>query len=242
MVLLIDLYMGDCFDYLPGIPDGSVDMVLTDMPYGTTANDWDVKPDLGELFDEFWRVCKLNAAVVCFSQMPFTAELVMACRKWFRYEWIWDKKMSTGFLNCNKMPLKRHENIVVFYKRLPVYNPQMRDGEPYFRTSSDKVRESWNMAVFPAHENKDGKRYPVDILTDFTNAGNVNKDHPTQKPVPLCEYLIKTYTNPGETVLDPFMGAGTTGVACANTGRNFIGCELLENYYDIACKRIEEAA
>lgn len=241
MVLLIDLYMGDCFDYLPGIPNGSVDMVLTDMPYGTTEHEWDIKPDLSKLFNEFWRVCKLNAAVVCFSQMPFTAELVMACRKWFRYEWIWDKKMSTGFLNCNRMPLKVHENLLVFYKRLPTYNPQKKKGEPYFRQhggATSHYRQKNRIDT----DNTTGDRYPVDIITDFTNAVNTGKVHPTQKPVPLLEYMIKTYTNEGETVLDPFMGAGSTGVACANTGRNFIGCELLENYYDIACKRIEEAA
>jgi len=238
---MADLFLGDCFDYLPTIPDGSVDMVLTDMPYGTTMNDWDVKPDLDKLFDEFWRVCKTNAAIVCFSQMPFTAELVMACRKWFRYEWVWDKQYLTGFLNCNKMPMKRHENIVVFYKRLPVYNPQMSDGKPY--THKPRGVDSDNYGKMPERlvTESDGKRYPTDIIA-FYNGKNGDKSHPTQKPVPLCEYLIKTYTNPGETVLDPFMGAGPTGVACANTGREFIGCEMLPKYFDVARERIESAA
>ena len=238
---MIDLYMGDCFDYFPTIPDGSVDMVLTDMPYGTTMNDWDVKPDLDKLFDEFWRVCKLNAAVVCFSQMPFTAELVMACRKWFRYEWVWYKTPSTGFLNANRMPLKTHENIVVFYKRLPTYNPQKSVGHAPYTVTQGHPSSNYRKFSEPCTTVSSGERFPKDIIK-FTNVNYGGKDHPTQKPVPLCEYLIKTYTNPGETVLDPFMGAGTTGVACANTGRNFIGCELLENYYDIACKRIDEAA
>ena len=234
------LYLGDCFDYLPTISDGSVDMVLTDMPYGTTMNDWDVKPDLGKLFDEFWRVCKPNAAVVCFSQMPFTAELVMACRKWFRYEWIWDKRCVTGFLNCNKMPLKRHENIVVFYKRLPTYNPQKSVGHaPYVALHKDSGSRNYGKFE-PIPTVSSGERFPTDIIK-FTNVNFVSKDHPTQKPVPLCEYLIKTYTNEGETVLDPFAGAGTTGVAAVNTGRKFVGCELMPKYFDVARERIDAA-
>jgi len=182
------------------------------------------------------RIIKDNGAIVLFSQMPFSAELVHSNLKLFKYEWIWQKDNGTGFLNAKKMPLKIHENILVFYKRLPLYNPQMRIGfKPY------KCKQGRHSTNYGAYEQghiteSNGERYPIDIIKFKKDAGL----HPTQKPVELLEYLIKTYTNENETVLDNCMGSGSTGVACINTNRNFIGYELDEKYFEIAEKRLNE--
>ena len=183
------------------------------------------------------RIIKDNGVIVLFSQMPFTAELVHSNLKLFRYEWIWEKDNGTGFLNAKKMPLKKHENILVFYKKLPTYNPQMRTGfKPY---KCKQGRHSTNYGLYEQGHitESNGERYPIDIIEFKKDTGL----HPTQKPVALLEYLIKTYTNEGETVLDNCMGSGSTGVACVNTNRNFIGIELSEEYYNIAVRRINEA-
>lgn len=234
----IKLWQGDCLQLMKEIPDGSVDMILCDLPYGTTQNKWDSVIPLDDLWFQYKRIIKSNGAVVLFSQMPFSAFLAVSNIKWFRYEWIYRKPNATGFLNSNKMPLKSHENILVFYKSLPTYKPQKWKGKPYSQKSGN--RTSSNYGVFNGNHhtsNKDGLRYPVDIITFNKECGL----HPTQKPVTLCEYLIKTYTNEGETVLDNCMGSGSTGVACVNTNRNFIGIELDENYFNIAKERIEKA-
>ena len=170
-----------------------------------------------------------------FAQLPFDKMLGMSAPDILRYEWIWEKHQGTGHLNAKKMPMKAHENILVFYKSLPTYNPQMRDGKPYICKSgvgSTNYREQKSVLT----ENS-GERYPLDVLKFPSEKGY----HPTQKPVPLLEYLVKTYTNPGEVVLDNCMGSGSTGVACVNTGRRFIGIELDNQYFNIAQKRIEEA-
>ena len=183
------------------------------------------------------RIIKDNSVIVLFSQMPFTAELVHSNLKLFRYEWIWEKDNGTGFLNAKKMPLKKHENILVFYKKLPTYNPQMRTGfKPY---KCKQGRHSTNYGLYEQGHitESNGERYPIDIIEFKKDTGL----HPTQKPVALLEYLIKTYTNEGDVVLDNCMGSGSTGVACVNTGRNFIGIELSEEYYNIAVRRINEA-
>lgn len=228
---------GDCLELMKEIPDGSVDMILADLPYGTTKNEWDKCIPLDLLWEQYKRVIKENGAMLLFAQMPFAARLVNAEPKLFRYDWIWQKTMSTGFLNANRMPLRVHENILVFYKRLPTYNPQMTDGDSYV------VRHVINSSNYGKHNPIttvcDGKRFPVDIIT-FSN-GNYKSLHPTQKPVALLEYLIKTYTNEGETVLDNVMGSGSTCVAAINTNRQYIGFELDEAYFFTAKQRIEEA-
>ena len=237
----VNLYQGDCLEIMKDIPDKSVDMILCDLPYGTTRNAWDKKLDLTALFSEYHRIIKKHGAIALFSQMPFCVDLVNADRKHFRYEWIWQKSRGTGFLNANRMPLKIHENILIFYDKLPKYNPQKTSGNPY-RVLSRKSSANYspNTGNFKT-ENIDGSRYPVDTIKFAqVNCSNESKLHPTQKPVPLLEYLIKTYTNEGETVLDNCMGSGSTGVACMNTNRNFIGIELDENYFRIAKKRIEQ--
>ena len=230
-----ELWHGDCLELMKDIPDGSVDMVLCDMPYGTTRNNWDRVIPLDSLWKEYKRVVKKNGAIVLFAQTPFDKILGASNLDMLKYEWIWEKSQGTGHLNAKKMPMKAHENVLVFYKRLPTYNPQMREGKPYTCKSgrgSTNYRELKSVIT----ENK-GYRYPIDILKFNSDKGF----HPTQKPVELCEYLIKTYTNEGETVLDNCMGSGSTGAACVNTNRQFIGIELDEGYFNIAKKRIEEA-
>ena len=233
---MIDIKQGDCLELMKDIPDESIDMILCDLPYGTTKNKWDSVIPLNKLWKSYERIIKDNGAIVLFSQMPFSAELVHSNLKLFKYEWIWQKDNGTGFLNAKKMPLKIHENILVFYKKLPLYNPQMRTGfKPY------KCKQGRHSTNYGAYEQghiteSNGERYPIDIIKFKKDSGL----HPTQKPVELLEYLIKTYTNENETVLDNCMGSGSTGVACVNTNRNFIGYELDEKYFEIAEKRINE--
>ena len=224
---------GDCLELMRDIPDGSIDMILCDLPYGTTKNKWDSVIPFEPLWEQYNRIIKDNGAIVLFSQMPFTVDLVASNYKDFRYEWIWEKLSASGHLNANRMPMKKHENILVFYKKLPTYNPQFTEGKPYVATysthSSNYGKQKDNITTI-----NDGKRYPVDIIK-FNNDRCL---HPTQKPVALLEYLIKTYTNEGEIVLDNCMGSGSTCVACVNTNRHYIGFELDPQYYDIACKRL----
>ena len=232
------IYNMDAFEGMKQIPNDSVEMVLTDPPYGTTRNSWDTPIDLDEFWREIKRVIKPGAAVLMFSQMPFTATAVISNPKMFRYEWIAEKVNATGFLNSHRMPLKCHENILVFYDKSPVYNPQFCHGKPYKikrgHDSSNYGKQSLNET-----ENKSGKRYPRDVLKVSWRQNYARTFHPTQKPVSLCEYLIKTYTNEGATILDPFMGSGTTAVAAMNQGRHFIGFENNAEYYDRAERRIK---
>lgn len=231
---MIDLRQGDCLEVMKDIPDKSIDMILCDLPYGTTRNKWDSVIPLDKLWEQYERIIKDTGAIVLFSQMPFAAELTHSNLKLFKYEWIWEKDNGTGFLNAKKMPLKKHENILVFYKKLPTYNPQMRTGfKPY------KCKQGRHSTNYGAYEQghiteSNGERYPIDIIEFKKDTGL----HPTQKPVALLEHLIKTYTNENETVLDNCMGSGSTGVASINTNRNFIGIEMDEKYYKIACERI----
>ncbi len=247
-ILENNIYQGDCFELIKGIPDGTVDCVITDPPYGTTDNKWDKKVDLVALWKELYRVAKPNAAFVFNGQMPFTVDLVNSNRKDFRYEWIWEKIQGTGFLNANKMPLKIHEQIVVFYRKLPTYNPQKWQGKPIsFNRVSNSLSKNYNFNKPIPYKNTTGLRYPTDVIKCAHDALRYNSTlknktlHPTQKPVSLIEYLIKTYTNPGEMVLDCFLGSGTTAVAAINTDRKYIGFEKEAEYIEMAKKRIEDA-
>lgn len=233
---------GDCLELMKDIPDKSIDMILCDLPYGTTCNEWDKKIDLSALFQQYHRIIKEHGAIALFSQMPFSADLVNADRRHFRYEWIWQKSQGTGHLNANRMPLKIHESILIFYDKLPTYNPQKTYGHDCYREKHYKGSPNYGSQHECETICKDGSRYPVDVVKfPQCNCSKEKPVHPTQKPVPLLEYLIRTYTNEGETVLDNCMGSGSTGVACVNTNRNFIGIELDEGYFNIAKKRIEEA-
>ena len=238
---MIDLRQGDCLEIMKDIPDKSIDMILADLPYGTTACKWDTIIPFEPLWEQYERVIKDNGAIVLTASQPFTSALIMSNPKLFRYEWIWEKTMASNFALARKQPFKKHENILVFYKKQPTYNPQMEEGKPYVDKRETGVRNasvgtSADVKRVPIKNN--GTRFPSSVQK-YSNGNNGNV-HPTQKPVPLFEYLIKTYTNEGETVLDNCMGSGTTGVACINTNRNFIGIELDEDYFNIAKKRIEE--
>ena len=226
---------GDCLELMKEIPNGSIDMILCDLPYGTTACKWDVIIPFEPLWKQYNRIIKDNGAIVLFSQMPFGANLITSNPKMFRYEWIWEKEQGTGFLNAKKMPLKAHENILVFYKHLPTYNPQMRMGfKPYTNTSPNQTSNYGAYEIVVRHS--DGDRYPIDIVEFNRDKGL----HSTQKPVALLEYLIKTYTNEGDVVLDNCFGSGSTLVAAVNTNRHYIGFELDEKCFDIACQRLDE--
>lgn len=228
------LLLGDCLERMKEIPSGSVDMVLCDLPYGTTQNKWDSVIPLEPLWKEYKRICK--GAVVLTAAQPFTSILVCNNLAEFKYQWVWQKEAGTGLLNAKKQPLRDHEDILVFYKSQPVYNPQFTSGKPYTCKKGGET-SNYNPSGVVVTVNE-GTRYPKTV--QFFKRDNV-KIHPTQKPVALMEYLIRTYTNEGDTVLDNTMGSGTTGVACVNTGRNFIGIERDPGYFSIAEKRIYDA-
>jgi len=231
------LHLGDCLDVMQGIPDGSVDMVCTDPPYGTTNCKWDSVIPFEPMWAQLKRIVKPNGAIVLTASQPFTSALVMSNVGMFRYDLKWIKTQATGFYNANRMPLRAHEDILVFYRSLPSYNPQKTDGEPYVqkRGSASNVYQGKDLSVTV---NETGMRHPLSWQVFQRDADKV---HPTQKPVALMEYLIRTYTNPSETVLDFTMGSGTTGVAAANIGRRFIGIEMDADYFAIAQARIQKA-
>lgn len=226
------IYNEDCLEGMKRIPDKSVDMILCDLPYGTTRNKWDSIIPLEPLWEQYNRVIKDNGAIVLTAQTPFDKVLGMSNLNNLKYEWIWEKPQGTGHLNAKKMPLKNHENILVFYKKLPEYNPQMRIGTPYTQKSG-RPSSNYGEQVRVVTENN-GFRYPLSVLKFNPEKGL----HPTQKPVHMFEYLIKTYTNENGIVLDNAIGSGTTAIACMNTNRNFIGFELDETYFNIANERI----
>ncbi len=211
-------------------------MVLCDLPYGITQNGWDIVIPFDPLWDGYNRICKINSAIVLFSQQPFTSELIVSNRKNFKYCWIWNKRQCTGFLNAKKQPLRNCEEIAVFYRKQCTYNPEMRKGKAQLKSTGGQTR---NYGKYECQPYASEDYFPTTLL-DFP-LQRFKNGHPTQKPVPLLEYLIRTYTNEGETVLDNCMGSGSTGVACVNTGRNFIGIELDPGYFEMAQRRIEEA-
>ena len=234
----VDLRFGDCSDVMPNLPAASVDMILADLPYGTTRCAWDSKLPLEPLWREYRRICR--GPVVLFAQTPFDKVLGASNLRDLKYEWIWEKTNATGHLNAKKMPMKAHENVLVFYDRQPTYNPIKTTGHVR------KVAAKWGDGS-PVYGKQvlDGKvydsteRYPRSVLI-FDSDKQRLKMHPTQKPVALCEYLIRTYSNPADLILDNCMGSGTTGVACLNTGRRFIGIENNADYFAIAEQRIRK--
>lgn len=242
------LYEGDCLELMKNIPDNSVDMILCDLPYGTTQNNWDCYINLEELWKEYKRVIKLNGAIVLTSHGIFTARLILSQPKIFKYKWVWEKSKPTNFLNSKKQPLRKHEDICVFYQKQPTYHPQMTEGEPYDK-GIRKNQLSGSYGDFqPVHVRSDGERYPTDIIYIKTAESEGDVLHPTQKPVELGRYMIRTYSNPGEIILDNTFGSGSFLVAALLEGRNFIGIEKNENvalfkkeeidYIDVAKRRL----
>ena len=247
---IVSLHNGDCLELMKDIPDGSVDMILCDLPYGVLNRSnqeakWDSCLPFQALWEQYKRIAKKDAAIVLFASGMFTANLMRSAPDLWRYNLVWKKgERTTGFLNAKRMPLRNHEDICVFYRKPPNYNPQMEKCEPHKRNHSRGNLEK-------PHKNRlygsyvevpsviSDEKYPKSVI----NIQPEHKDfyHPSQKPVPLLEYLIKTYTNPGDVVLDNCMGSGSTGVACINTKRMFIGMELDKEYFDIAVRRIAAA-
>lgn len=246
-----NVFEGDCLEIMKQLPDNSIDMVLCDLPYGTTQNKWDSVIPLDELWRQYERITKDNGAIVLTSQGMFTAELMVSNPKMFRYKWIWEKSKSTNFLNAKKQPLRKHEDVCVFYKKQPVYHPQMIEGEPYDK-GVRKNQLSGSYGDFqPVHVHSEGKRYPTDIIYFKTAESEGKVYHPTQKPVELGRYFVRTYTNPGDVVLDNTSGSGSFLVSALLEGRNFIGIEKNKNvalfkkgdidYIDVTKHRLREA-
>ena len=236
----IELWQGDCLELMNNIPDKSVDCIITDLPYGTTQCKWDTIIPFEPLWKQYNRIIKDNGAIVLFGTEPFSSHLRLSNLKNYKYDWIWDKVKGTGFLNAKRQPMRNHELISVFYKKQCTYNPQKTYGHKMKKSyrskdlQTDVYGEMKNDYTYESTE-----RYPRIIQVFSTDTQNSSL-HPTQKPVALIEYLIKTYTNDGELVFDSCMGSGTTGVACINTNRRFIGIELDNNYFEIAKNRISE--
>lgn len=235
----VNLIKGNCLEKMKDIEDKSIDMILCDLPYGTTQNKWDSIIPLDKLWEQYCRVIKDNGAIVLFAQTPFDKVLGCSNLKMLKYEWIWEKTSATGHLNAKKMPMKAHENILVFYKKLPTYNPQKTTGHTpvHSYTKHQDDGSNYGKTLIGISGGGSTERYPRSVQV-FKTDKQKEALHPTQKPVDLLEYLIKTYTNENETVLDNCMGSGSTGVACINTNRNFIGIELDDNYFNIAKNRI----
>ena len=243
MTLPIDqIICGDCLDVMPSLPDGCADMILADVPYGTTACKWDSIIPPEPMWKQLKRIIKTNGAIVMTASQPFTTTLIASNMKMFKYCWVWDKVTARGHLAAKKVPMKQHEDIAVFYAKAPTYNPQMVKRPPdkieRRKTTEYKRTEICQKGGTPPTNVVYDKWYPKTIITISNAASSVKSVHPTQKPVALMEYLIKTYTNEGETVLDFAMGSGTTGVACRNLNRKFIGIELNSEYVEIAKKRL----
>lgn len=245
----VKLYQGDCLEVMDQIPDKSIDMILCDLPYGTTnRNKWDIIIPFQSLWEQYNRIIKDNGAMLLFADEPFTSQLICSNLKYFKQRITWDKDRGSGFLNAKKMLLKQTEDICLFYKKPPTYNPQMTDAKPEnIRPISKEGYTSTNYGnhkTRPSDSYDNTKRYPTNLVKFSSMTGecnNLNRLHPTQKPVELLDYLIKTYTNESMIILDNCMGSGSTGVACVNTNRRFIGIELDENYFKIAEERIHKA-
>ena len=235
---MIELWHGDCMELMRNIPDKSIDMVLCDLPYGVTNNEWDLILSLNLLWIEYKRIIKNNNAIVLHGIEPFSTELRISNIKQYRHEWYWNKNNSAGFVTANIRPFSIIENIIVFSKEKVNYYPIM-EKRGNMRQKGGYTQSS-NYNINPMQGNYNNEYYPKNLL-NFSNASQVNKFHPTQKPVKLLEYLIKTYTKENELIVDNCMGSGSTGIACITTNRNFIGIEKEKKYYDIAVERIDIA-
>lgn len=248
----ITLYRGDCLEILPTLTDGSVDCIISDLPYSVLNKNnpsasWDKEIDMPKMWSHIWRVLKRNGACILFGQGLFSAKLIMSQPKLYRYSLVWDKVLKSGFLNAKRMPLRQHEDILVFYRALPTYNPQMVKCAPHKRNHSkgNMAKQCKNRCYGSFVETPtimSDEKFPTSIVSIPKEHNNGSFYHPTLKPVALLEWLIKTYSNVGDVVLDITMGSGSTMVACVNTGRKGIGIELMQDYYDIAVKRLSAVA
>lgn len=239
----IQLKLGDCIKLMNDIEDNSIDLILCDLPFQKTKNKWDKIIPFDDLWKQYKRIIKENGAIILFGQGNFYIDLVNSNRSQFRYDLVWDKQLTTGFLNSNRQPLRRHEQIAVFYKKQPTYNPIFTQGQPLhgkgikYKTTNIKNQNYGDFKILDDYRKGTTNKYPTSIIS-IQKVHPSKTMHPTEKPIELLEYLIKTYTKKNEIVLDNCMGSGSTAVACINTGRGFIGIELDEKYYKCASNRI----
>ena len=229
---------GDCLKIMPTLTSESIDMILCDLPYGTTRNKWDVIIPFEPLWAEYTRIVKPNGAIVLTAAQPFSSMLVMSKPDLFKYEWIWEKTIASGQLNVNKQPLRKHESVLIFYSKQPTYNQQFTPGKPYSINRKPTFDGPGYNKQTNSTKNNNGYRHPASIIK--VSNPRIKGGHPTQKPTELFEYLILTYTNERETVLDNCIGSGTTAIACINTNRHYIGIEKSNKYYNRAIQRIKE--
>lgn len=238
-----EIYKGDCLELMPKyVDDKSIDMIFCDLPYGTTNCRWDSVIDLPKLWSEYERVIKDNGVILLFAQTPFDKVLGASNLKLLKYEWVWEKTQATGHLNAKKMPMKAHENILVFYKKLPTYNPQKTNGHKPINSYTKYIKTQNNTEIYGEMKREisgggETDRYPRSVIT-FASDKQKSCLHPTQKPLSLIEYMIRTYTNEGDLILDNTCGSGTTGLGAKNLGRNFIMMEKDPEHYETACKRV----
>lgn len=225
---------------MKNIPDQSIDLILCDLPYGTTQNKWDTPINLKKLWEQYTRIIKDHGAIILTSQGIFTAQLILSNKKLFKYKMVWEKSKATNFLNAKKQPLRKHEDICVFYKKQPTYNPQMTTGKPYDKGTRKNTQTGSYGKIRPVQNKSEGNRYPTDIIYFKTAETEGPVLHPTQKPIKLGEYLIKTYTNPQDTILDNTCGSGSFLIAAQNTNRNYIGIDIDHKYCQIAKERLME--
>jgi DNA modification methylase len=240
----IELYNGNCLEVMKGIPDGSVDLVIADLPYGTTNVSWDSVIPYQPLWEAFSRICKEGATIILFGNGIFTAKTICSNEKWYKYNLVWKKSKCGSPLLAKFRPMMKHEDVIVFTKgggKHKTYNPQKTEGTPYKRTGVVTKTNNHGYGVSVVSSDNKGERHPTSVLDFPMKWRRQDQVHPTQKPVELMEWLIKSYSNGGDVVVDPTMGSGTTGVACKNTNRAFIGIELDEDYFKIARERIEKA-
>lgn len=238
----VELLNIDCYDKLTTMENGSVDLFLQDTPFGVTQNAWDIAPDLKKMWPEWLRVGKENCAFIFFATQPFASDLINSNRKHFRYDLIWYKSLGTGFLNANKMPMRNHESILVFYRKLPVFNPQksigkMKDKGRLKESSRERPNNYGSFKDIPREINN---LYNPESVIDFTNGNNQDTFHPTQKPLDLIRYLIKTYSNAGDLIFDGYGGSSTAAVACELEKRSAVVCELDPVYFAAGCKQYED--
>ena len=231
----MQLIHGECIEKMKDIDDSSIDMVFCDLPYGITSNSWDSVINLTDLWNSYNRIVKETGVTVLTASSPFDKILGCSNLKQLKYEWIWQKDTSTGFLNAKHMPLKEHENVLIFYRKKCTYNPQMKHGFKPYICKSGRSSTNYREGIDNHITISNGERFPTSIIKFSRDS---EKLHPTQKPVALVEYMIRTYTNEGDTVIDNCMGSGTTGIACLNTNRNFVGIEMNDEYYSKAKERI----
>ena len=234
----VSLYNEDCIETMKRIPNGSIDLLLQDTPFGCTQNEWDIAPNFAEMWPEWERITKDNGAMIFFGTQPFASNLIASRSGLFKYDLIWYKALGTGFLNANKMPMRNHEHILIFYRSLPTYNPQKYVGK--MRDKGNKGgRTTSNYGKFNPTVSRNDEYFPQSVL-DFTNGDRTKEnDHPTQKPLELIRYLILTYSNKGDTVFDGYSGSGTTAAACLTEGRKFIGSELNKEYFEKSVSRLK---